>query len=77
MQKNSKFKQIMAIAAIVLLVGIYVASLILAVIKNDIATRMLQASLICTIAIPILIYIIMMFYKLTHRKDDDTDSDEK
>lgn len=77
MQKNSKFKQIMAIAAIVLLVGMYVASLILAIIKNDIATRMLQASLICTIAIPILIYIIMMFYKLTHRKDDGTDSDEK
>lgn len=77
MQKNSKFKKIMAIVAIVLLVGMYVTTLILSLIKTDLALRMLQASAICTFAIPIFIYVIMMFYRLTHRKDDDTDADEK
>lgn len=65
--KNIKPKQIFAIIAVILLVMMYVASLILAFIHNEFATKLLLLSIVMTILVPIVLYIIMMFYKLNNR----------
>lgn len=71
--KRTKAKQVLAIIAIVVLLSMYVLSFIFALIHNSFAQTMLKISIICTSVIPIIIYIIMMFFKLGHRKDSDED----
>ena len=66
--KKNKIKQILAIVAIVLLAGLYLACLIFALIKSPLATKLLGLTLVLTIMIPIILYVIMMFYKLSHRE---------
>ncbi len=70
MKKKFGFKQIMALIAVVLLVGMYVVSLILAFIHNEMARIFLKVSLTGTIVIPVVIYFIMMFYRLAHKNDN-------
>lgn len=70
MKKKKTPKQILAMAAAVLLAGLYIACLVLALIHNDQAARMLQLTIVLTILIPVILYVLMMFYKLSRRKDD-------
>lgn len=70
MKKRPAFKQIIAIAGVVLLAAMYLSSLIFALIGNDLGRSLLKASFAATLVIPVLIYIILMFYKLSHRKDE-------
>lgn len=63
-------KRVLAIAAIVILVGLYVACLVLALIHSDAAFKLLQLSLVMTVLIPVTAYVGMMFYKLNHRSDE-------
>lgn len=77
---KKKIKQILAILAIVLLAGMYIASLVLAVIGSDWSTKMLQLSLVMTVLVPVILYVIMMFYKLNHHDNSevfDSDNEEK
>lgn len=69
MKKERRVKQILAIIAIILLVGLYVASLVLSLVKNDNAVKMLKLSVLLTIIIPAWLYLVMMFYKLAHKND--------
>ena len=66
-------KRILAIAAIVILVGLYVACLVLALIHSDAAFKLLQLSLVMAVLIPVTAYVGMMFYKLNHRGDNFED----
>ena len=61
MKKERRVKQILAIIAIILLVGLYVASLVLSLVKNDNAVKMLKLSVLLTIIIPAWLYLVMMF----------------
>lgn len=70
MKKKISPKQIIAIIGVVLLVGMYVTSLILALIGSPMALNLLRMSFIATIIIPILIYVILMFYRLSHKKSE-------
>lgn len=63
-------KRIFAIAAIVILVGLYVACLVLALIHSDAAFKLLQLTLVMTVLVPVTAYVGMMFYKLNHRSDE-------
>lgn len=74
---NKKTKQILAIVAIVLLVGMYVSSLVFSMINTDLGRTMLKISFTCTITIPVIIYVLMMMFRLTHRDDDNTGRDDK
>ena len=53
-------KRILAMIAIVLLVGIYVAAFIASFFKSDLAQVIFRAALGCTIIIPVFLYIIIM-----------------
>lgn len=71
-EKFKKFRRIMAIIGIVLLVGMYVVSLIAALGKSENAHAIFMLSMYCTFVIPVIIYIIQLVYKLaTKGKDKD------
>ncbi len=70
MNKKKSFKQLFAIGAIVLLVFMYAISIVFALMNNELGFKLLQLSLAMTFFIPVIIYLFMMFYKLSHKKDD-------
>ncbi len=67
-------KRILAIVGIVLLVGIYLLSLIFALIDHPMKSSLMQASLYATVVIPVLIYAFLLIGKLL-RKDDSNDKE--
>lgn len=61
-----KAKQILAIIGIILLVAMYVATAIIAVVDKSAAGGWFLSSMFCTAIIPILIWLIVRY--LTWRK---------
>lgn len=71
---NKKVKQIAAIIGILILVGLYVATFVFALIDSPNSGRMFQASLFATVAVPILLWIyIWLFQKWKERKSPEQD----
>ncbi len=71
-----KVKQILAILGVVLLLGLYVITLIMAVTDNTSTMSMLEASVVATILIPILMWAYSFIYRLLKKyygsdKDDE------
>ncbi len=62
-----KPKQLFAIIAIVFLVGMYIASLILAFIQSEFASRMLMLTIVLNVLIPIMAYLYLMMAKVRKR----------
>lgn len=69
---KKKVKQISAIIAIILLVGLYVATFIFALIDSPNSGGMFQACLFATIGIPILLWIWLWLYDVTTKKNEDS-----
>ena len=66
---NKKVQQILAIAGVVLLVGLYILTLIFALMDNEYSTYLFKASIYATITIPVLLYGYLLIYKvLKNRK---------
>ena len=65
MKEKMQAKRILAISGIVILVGMYVTSLVLAIIHSPMALNLLKISLEATLIIPIILYFILMFMKLS------------
>ena len=63
-------KRILAIGTILILVGLYIACLVLALIHSEAAFKLLQLTHVMTVLVPVTAYVVMMFYKLNHRDDD-------
>ena len=61
----NKTKRILALAAAVLLVCMYGATLVFAVIGSELFSKLLAASVAMTILLPVLIY------RLVNRHDDN------
>ena len=60
----------MAIAGIVLLAAIYASTLIFALIKSPLADRLLMASVFCTVAVPVILYgMILVARNLEQRNE--------
>ena len=73
-QKNEKKitpKQIAAIVCIVLLVGMYVATLIVALLDFPGAGRLFQACLVATIGLPILLWIYIWLYQQVKKRKEE------
>ncbi len=60
---NSKWtpKRIVAVIAIVLLVGLYVLTLIAALLSTPESSTLFRVSLVLTVVIPVLSYLIIRF----------------
>ncbi|MBR1892806.1 MAG: hypothetical protein IJ815_04675 [Lachnospiraceae bacterium] len=53
-------KRIIAIAGIIAILALYIVALISAIIGNGLATKLFVAAIICTIAIPVMIHLLLM-----------------
>lgn len=65
-----KIKQILAIIGIVVLIGMYAATIICALSANENFMSMLMASLYASAVIPVLIWAFTFIYKLV-KKDTE------
>lgn len=73
--KNAK--RILALVAAILLFGMYLSTLIFALIGSPHSIDLLWASIACTIVLPVLFYGYMLVFKLTRHNtpsDDSADS---
>lgn len=68
---KKKTKQILAIAAVVLLAGLYIATRVLSLMKSEMAQSLFRGAVACTILIPCLLYVYMMAYKMLRGKGND------
>ena len=59
-----KTKQVLAIIAIVLLLGMYVAAFVLAFMKSEHAQILFRAALGATILVPVLLYLVLMVARM-------------
>ena len=66
-----KFRQILAILGISLLVGMYIATIVCALSASENFMNMLMASIYATIVIPVLIWAITFIYKLAKKEDKE------
>ena len=69
-----KFKRLYALLGAILLVLLYLSTLIFALMDSELATGMFKVSVAGTIIIPILLYGILLFYRLSG-KDDSVESE--
>lgn len=60
-------KKIIAILGIIVLVGLYASTLIFAFLDSELSFQLLQVSIFCSVAIPILVYVCNMLYKLLNK----------
>lgn len=67
MKKKITFRQIAAACGVVLLLGMYVVSLILAIFSKQGAADLLMASVYMTFFIPLLLYFFITLDKLAKR----------
>ncbi len=64
-----KAKKVLAIFGIVLLAGLYVSTLVFALMDSELSFQLLQISIFCTIAVPVFLYVCNMLYKLLHKDE--------
>ena len=69
-----KLKQILGIAAIALLVFMYVLTLVFAIIDNPHTMTLFKASVAATVVIPVVLWVICIFVKIA--KPDNSEFDE-
>ncbi len=67
MKKKVTFKQIFAAIGLLLLVGMYVVSIVLACFAKPGAEGMFMASLVATVIVPIVLYIFIALDKVARR----------
>ena len=64
LMNKSRIKKILAISVIIILVGLYLATLILAIFDPTASFTLFKASLIASIGLPIFVWIIMFLMHL-------------
>ena len=58
-----KIKRVVALLGVVILVGLYLITLILAFVDPTASKDLLKASIICTIIIPVFFYAYLLVYR--------------
>lgn len=71
-----KIKTIFSITAALLLISLYVATLIFAVIDTPNSANLFKASIYATVVVPVLIYAYTSVYKYYKKKQEESNSDE-
>lgn len=69
--KLKKLKRVLAIICLVLIVGMYIVTLVTALIGTELAARLFRASVAATIALPAFMWLILTFIKLGKRKNEE------
>ncbi len=61
-RKKITSRQIVALAGVVLLAALYLVTLVVAIFDQDNSGRLFQICLVCTIAIPLLVWVYIWMY---------------
>ncbi|WP_049727703.1 hypothetical protein [Dorea sp. D27] len=69
-----KIKRIIALTGAVLLAGMYISTLVFALLDRSETMGLLKASIVCTIILPVLLYAYTLVYKIT--KGDESGKDD-
>jgi len=65
---SKKLKRIFALLGVILLVGMYLVTLILAFVDPTASKSWLKASVVITLVIPVLLYAYILIYKYLSNK---------
>lgn len=68
-----KSTRILALIGVVFLVGLYISTLIFALIDSVYAQNLLNASIAATIILPVLLYAYILVYRLAKHSDDSSE----
>ncbi|MCD7841372.1 MAG: hypothetical protein LUG56_02770 [Lachnospiraceae bacterium] len=66
-----RIKRIAAMIGVILLVGMYVATLILSLSSSPQAQNLLMASIVCTVVVPVLIYAMELVARVLGPSDKE------
>lgn len=69
-----KLKRVLAVLGIAVLAGMYLLSLVFAVIDHPLKSSLLSASLYATVVIPVLLYVFLFVTRLLRRNGKDAES---
>ncbi|MDY3918986.1 MAG: hypothetical protein SOZ59_08310 [Candidatus Limivivens sp.] len=70
-----KFRQIMAWIGIIFLAGMYILTLVFALMNNELADTLFRACVACTILVPVVLYACILVGRLS-KKDEKKDSEK-
>ena len=59
-----KFKRLAALTGAVLLIILYACTLIFSLMDGALAAGLFKASIYCTVAVPVLLYAVMLIYRV-------------
>lgn len=62
-----RLKQITALIGVIVLLGLYVSTVVLACIGSETAMRLLRAAIYATIVLPVLLWAYSLIYKVLKR----------
>lgn len=65
-----KLTRVFALIGAILLAGLYICTLILALIDSAYTSDLLKAAIASTIILPILLYAYILIYRLAKHSDD-------
>ena len=71
----NKLKRILALIGAILLICMYAATLVFALIDSPTADALLKASIAATILIPVLLYAFIVIARLLKDRGNDQDRD--
>lgn len=71
----NKLKRILALIGAILLICMYAATLVFALIDSPTADSLLKASIAATILIPVLLYAFILIARLLKDRGNDQDRD--
>ena len=71
-----KMQRILALAGVVLLVGLYGSTLFFALSGGENATGLFKASIACTIIVPVFLYANMLVYKHLKNKNEEINKEQ-
>ena len=72
-----RLKQITALIGVILLIGLYASTLVLAVIGNETSLQLLRAAIVCTVIVPVLLWAYSFIYRLLKNHFSDADHSDK
>ena len=72
-----KLKQIAALTGAILLIALYLCTLIFSLMDSPAADGLFKASIYCTVAIPVLLYAMMLIFRVLKGRGNPQKPGEK
>lgn len=63
-----QIKRILAIAGVVLILGMYVVTFLSAIFVKEVTGRLFLTSVVVTMLVPALMYVVQMIYRIFYKK---------